>query len=275
MSKLLKAIGAASVLLASGSASAVVVGGVDFGTLGALEHIETSTLAETFVNGVLDSNGDTQVLRGYGQVNTVNGSQTYAGSNLLYYVFEYDVAEFNPTSIGPTNGIANFINGQAVFYLGNVGNLLDQDSDTNVANIESLGEWATFSGHADFSGFDLLSGGQLNGSILDFSGGGLLDVESSSVAGVYDFLNVDDISDGIGGFADLSLRSGSDNFVLNPHDNTTGCSNGTAEIGQWCLAGSASFRGNTFTQVPEPSTIALLGLGLVGLGGTFRKQKTA
>lgn len=275
MSKLLKAIGAASVLLASSSASAIVIGGVDFGSTGDLKHIETSTLAETLVNGVLDSNGDAQVLRGYGQVNTVNGSQNYAGSNSLYYIFEYDVAEFNQTKLSPTRGVANFINGVATFYLGNLGNLLNQDSDTNVNDIESLDEWAVFSGHADASGFELLSSGKINGSVLDFSGGGLLDIESSSVAGVYDFLNVNDIADGIGGFADLSLRSGSDNVVLNDHDNTAGCSNGTAEIGQWCLAGSASFRGNTSVEVPEPSTIALLGLGLIGLGGTFRKQKTA
>ena len=151
---------------------------------------------------------------------------------------------------------------------------MSQDSDTNVNNIESLQEWATFSGHADASGFELLSSGRINGSVLDFSGGGLLDIESSSVAGVYDFLNVNNIFDGASGFADLSLRSGSDNVILNSNDNTNGCRNGTAEIGQWCLAGSASFRGNTSVEVPEPSTIALLGLGLIGLGSTFRKQKT-
>ena len=69
--------------LFTGSASAVVVGGVDFGAAGSLQHIETTTLGET----VVLADGD--ILMGYGQINTVQNSQYSAFLGMEYKCLLY------------------------------------------------------------------------------------------------------------------------------------------------------------------------------------------
>jgi len=268
MKKLSTFIGAAA-LLASGSASAIVVGGVDFGALGGApqqKHLETTTLASTFID-INAPASQTQTLLGYGQVNTVNGNAAYAGGNKLYYVFSYNFAGFDGTRI-------NFDSGSVDFYLGSLGNLLDQDSVTNMTNITGLNggsTWVELDAHADSSGFVLQSTGQFTGATLSFSSAGLLDVDTAAgVASVAAYLDASDVADGLGGFADMVLTSSGNNFVLNNNDDLTGCNDGTATSGQWCLAGSADIRGSTV--VPEPSIIALLGVGLLGFRSTLRKK---
>lgn len=260
--KLIASAIAALGLAASGSASAIVVGGVDFGALGLVSHLETTTLAETFVNG----NG--QQLMGYGQVNSVNGNILYSGANRLYFVFDqYITNDFTPTSTDFSGGVVR------VYLMPNF-NLLNQDSATNMALIQGGTLWATFSGHGLFGGPDTLTAnGTLTGGTLSFTGSGLLDVSAGGLADVLAFLDSDGISDGAGGFADIAITTSGNNAVLNPFDNTTGCSTGTAAAGTWCLAGSADLRG--LTTVPEPGILALVGLGLVGMGATMRKRKAA
>ena len=60
MNKIITAAVAALGIAASAPASAIVVGGINFGALGDTVHIETATVAESFVNGVGQS------LQGYG-----------------------------------------------------------------------------------------------------------------------------------------------------------------------------------------------------------------
>lgn len=67
MKKIIAAAVAGLGLAIAAPASAIVMGGIDFGAAGAFplnKHLETLTLAETFVGGVGDK------LRGYGQVST-------------------------------------------------------------------------------------------------------------------------------------------------------------------------------------------------------------
>ncbi len=74
MNKTITTLLAAAGIAAAAPASAVIVGGVDFGTLGGAPfraHLETATLAQTFVNG----NG--QNATAYGFITTVNGDNTY------------------------------------------------------------------------------------------------------------------------------------------------------------------------------------------------------
>ena len=135
MNKTITTLLAAAGIAAAAPASAVVIGGVDFGTLGGAPsrtHLETATLAQTFVNG----NG--QNATAYGFITTVNGDNTYcadgSGNCGLYYV-----AQFN-NSQNFSSSYVEFTNSTVSVFFSNAGsiNLLVQDSPTNVATILGL-----------------------------------------------------------------------------------------------------------------------------------------
>lgn len=254
-------------LAASGSASAIVVAGVDYGSLGTTNHIETTTVAESFING----NG--QQLKGYGQINTVNGNISYAGGDRLFFVFDQYVSNsFTPG----TSGSVNFTGGQVRVYLKPNFNLLDQSSAANIALIDTGTPYVIYSGHGMNGTTNTLQAlGRLTGATISFTGSGLADV-TGGLPAVVAYLNSNGIGDGVGGFADIALTTSGNNAVLNPFDNTTGCQ--TLEggsSGQFCIAGDASIRGLTARAVPEPGVLGLVGLGLLGMGISLRKRKAA
>jgi hypothetical protein len=270
---LITSLVAAAGLSLGASASAVVVGGIDFGALGELSHLETTTLAETLVNA------PGQTLLGYGQVNTINGLDQgdYCAIDAdcrLFFAFSYNTTAFNGLA-------ASFDQGSVIVYYDPNGanrNLLDFSSAANLAYIQGLTAWVELDGHASVSPLctALLGvptpeicatspGGNVN---VSFTGSGLLDVVLGGLglADVQAYLDANQEVDGLGGFADITFTTSGSNSVINVNDVCTG------QPGQWCLAGSADLRGKTVLQVPEPGSLALFGLALAGLGMTRRKS---
>lgn len=237
--------------------SAVTVGGVSFGTPGT-SHLETTTIAETFITGV------GQTLRGYGQINTVNGDFMYGTnpSNRLYFVFDQYVSQSFTTTL------ASFFGGEVRVYLApTTRNLLNFSSEDNFTWIETLTPWLKLVGHD-------LDGAGAGTSTLDatgpnnaFVGSGDLDVVrgwgDASVAAFMDSNGIFDLS----GVTKTDMRFNSSGSTDVPNTNDS-CD---LQAGQWCVQGSADLRGLT---VPEPSALALLGLGLLGVGFSSRKRKS-
>lgn len=281
MKKLIAASIASIGLAASMPSSAAIVGGVDFGSSGNT-HIETATLAETFINGA------NQTLYGYGLVTTVNGDTTYCADGTsncsLYFTFDYRVASFNGITVTFDTGNVN------LYYSGSPAlNLHSQDSTTNVGLIQGMTPWLHLTGHAFVDPvFNIVNGtpgasyelngfGLLTGSSLSETGQGQLDVAAGwGMAAVATFLDGNSEADGLGGFSDIVVTSSTNSSVLNPFDLAgtlaDSCRNPTTgpQVGDWCLQGTMNTRGQT---VPEPSTLALAGLSMLGIAALRRRKQ--
>lgn len=265
MKKLKHALFAAGMALSLPSfAGFVDIGGLNVPT-GA--HLE---VASVFENGIT---GNGQTLSGYGEVTSMNGMliPTLCTDCELTFTFTgYVSNSFSPTAV-------NFTGGTVQLWLG-FGANNDFNPFTSASNAADLAAasngtlFMTLSGHpVDAAGNTLKSTitGTLGTPSFSGTGAGLWDVATGPGCGIAcGNFDTDSIAAAFGSpFADILFTSSFNSLVL-PHGNSVTCA--TTPTGPACVAGSLDARGLV---IPEPNSLALLGLSLLGLVGLGKLRR--
>lgn len=265
---------AATGLSVAGTASAINIGGIEFD--GGF-HIEVASIYENAVSAV----GET--LTGYGEIATINGSGDFCAAGpfaceLTYQFGGYTVQNISADEITFTGGWVNFYVGTTAGGTNDFNPTTSASGAADIAAATNGTLWLTLAGHSNTvatTNFGLVLGTTLVGAGSNIgtgndvgSGNGLLDVDFTGLlngntagAGAIANVNFDTNSqpDNLGGFADITLDSSFASIGTPPH-------------GDIDLTGSATMRGQV---IPAPATLALLGMGLLGMGLAVRRGKKA
>lgn len=257
LTKIAKGFAVAAVIALPGIAQAIPVGGIEVGN-GVLTFVSSTIMEEKVGGGII--NGNNQTLHGVGNVTEIrsNGVLVWTPSPTeeLTYVFDNYVSQgFTPTSVGFTGGTVQFWHDTTANLTG-----ANYNTGTGFGN-GSL--WLDLVGIAfddplhpfSCTGVTLCGTGVLTGTV-DINGSGLLGVTGLGAADSY-FNTNGTPAIGTGNLADFQIGSNANNqnpigFIMGTH--------GTASIS------------NVRNSVPEPATIALLGLGLLGIAVSGRKR---
>lgn len=259
--RIVTALACAAALGVSGAALAtpVNVDGVTWDTDSQFNlQFQSLNLRETSISQVGD------VLTGYGQIGSINSNNNFCQNCDLTFTFTYKVKAIDGLQVV-------FDSGSFQFYVGAAGSY----DAGNPSSATTGTPWVTLSGH-DSANPAFLTQGQLYSTVVGTAanpqngsnGYGLVDATGGDAA---PYLNIYQISDGMGGFANLTLNS---SFLFQP---ANGCgttpSTNLDNICAYPIEGNGSLIGKPLA-VPEPGEVGLLGLG-VGLLGFFmwRRRK--